>query len=116
MLSPKYLRHETLCKEYKDGGLKYVDIPKKVISLQRSWARRLDDNSFHEWKIIPVNLTFKRHHFKSFPHYYRHILLNWKKYFLQNKILAYFLKIHGIINIFKLIRNLFIWSNFLIKT
>ena len=56
--SPKR-KHETLCNGYKAGGLKNVDIPSKIIALQCSWIRRLYDNSFHEWKLIPLYLTEK---------------------------------------------------------
>ena len=67
---------ETLCTEYKGGGLKRKNIPKKIISLRCSWVRRLYDGSFHEWKIISLrfiknafghsfrfhsNLALKRH-------------------------------------------------------
>ena len=45
--TPK-IKHETLCNDYKAGGLKNVDIPNKIIALQCSWIRRLYDNSFHE--------------------------------------------------------------------
>ena len=56
--------------------------------------KRLDDNSFHEWKLIPLylieksfgtafkfhsNLLFKSNKIKSFPSFYRQIILNWKK-------------------------------------
>ena len=34
--SPK-IKHETLCNDYKAGGLKNVDIPNKIIALQCSW-------------------------------------------------------------------------------
>ena len=44
--SPK-IKNETLCNEYKAGGLKNVDISSKIIALQCSWLRRLYDNSFH---------------------------------------------------------------------
>ena len=71
---------------------------------------RLYDESFHEWKIIPIRLiknafgnSFRFHsnlaskrYVKSFPyyyryilymiyyiHYYRDILLNWKRYLSQ---------------------------------
>ena len=53
--SPK-IKHETLCNDYKGGGLKNIDILNKIISLQCSWIRRLYDNSFHEWKLIPLFL------------------------------------------------------------
>ena len=91
--SPK-IRHETLCNDYKDGGLKNVDIPNKIISLQCSWIRRLYDHSFHEWKLILLylieksfgtsfkfhsNLLFKSNKTKIFLSFYREIFLNWKK-------------------------------------
>ena len=53
--TPK-IRHETTCKDYKDGGLKNVDISYKIVSLQCSWIRRLYDNNFHERKLIPLHL------------------------------------------------------------
>ena len=53
------IKHETLCNDYKAGGLKNVDIPSKIIALQCSWIRRLYDNSFHEWKLIPLYLIKK---------------------------------------------------------
>ena len=56
--TPK-INHETLCNDYKGGGLKNVDIPNKIIALQCSWIRRLYNNSFHEWKLIPLYLIEK---------------------------------------------------------
>ena len=56
--SPK-MKHETLCNDYKDGGLKIVDILRKIIALQCSWIRRLYGNPFHEWKLIPLYLIEK---------------------------------------------------------
>ena len=62
---------------------------------QCSWIRRLYDNSFHEWKLIPLfliknsfgssfkfhsNLFFKRNKIKFFPSFYKEIFLYWKKY------------------------------------
>ena len=57
--SPPKIKHENLCNDYKAGGLKNVDIPNRIIALQCSWIRRLYDNSFHEWKLIPLYLTEK---------------------------------------------------------
>ena len=37
--SPKI--KQTLCNDYKAGGLKNVDIPNKIIAFQCSWIRRL---------------------------------------------------------------------------
>ena len=44
---------------FKHGGLKNVNIQKKIISLQCSLVRRLYDDSFHEWKLIPLKLIKK---------------------------------------------------------
>ena len=59
----KILYYETLCNDYKGGGLKILILNKilkrilnKIISLQYSWIRRLYDYSFHEWKLIPLFL------------------------------------------------------------
>ena len=49
-------KNETLCSDFKHGGLKNVNIQKKVMSLQCSWVRRLYDDSFLEWKAIPLKL------------------------------------------------------------
>ena len=43
--TPK-IKHETLCNDYKAGGLKNVDIPNKIIAFQCSWIRRLYESSF----------------------------------------------------------------------
>ena len=95
--TPK-IKHETLCNDYKAGGLKNVDIPNKIIALQCSWIRRLYDNSFHEWKLIPLylieksfgksfkfhsNLLFKSNKTKFFPSFYRKIFLYWKKHLIM---------------------------------
>ena len=53
------IKHESLCNDYKDGGLKNIDILNKIVSLQCSWIRRLYDNSLHEWKLIPLFLIRK---------------------------------------------------------
>ena len=61
------IKNETLCSDFKHGGLKNVNIQKKIISLQCSWVRRLYDDSFHEWKVILLKLIKKSFgsHFKS---------------------------------------------------
>ena len=60
------IKNETLSSDFKHGGLKNVNIPKKKIGLQCSWLRRLYDDSFHEWKLIPLKLIKNsfRSHFK----------------------------------------------------
>ena len=34
------IKHDTLCNDYENGGLKSVDIFSKIVSLQCSWIRR----------------------------------------------------------------------------
>ena len=53
--NPK-LKHTTLFNEYEKGELKDVDIFYKITSLQCSWVKRLCDDSFHTWKVIPLFL------------------------------------------------------------
>ena len=49
-----YSKNERTCKDYKDCGLKRVDISPKIVRLQCSWVQRLYDNNFHENKLIPT--------------------------------------------------------------
>ena len=49
--SPK-IKHKTLILE--NFGLKYVDVTFKVKSLSCLWVKRLFDESFYEWKILPL--------------------------------------------------------------
>ena len=53
------IKYETLCNDYRVGRLTNVDIPNKIIALQCFSIRRLYDNSFHEWKLIPPYLIEK---------------------------------------------------------
>ena len=90
-LTPK-IKHETLCNNFEEGGLKNVDIDSKIASLQCSWAEQLYDDKFHEWKIIPfrlikstIGINFKFHSnldnskILSFPSFYKQLLLHWRK-------------------------------------
>ena len=57
--NPK-IKHDTLCKNDENGGLKNVDIMYKVVSLQCSWIKRLYDNNSHNWKVIPLLMIIQR--------------------------------------------------------
>ena len=78
------------------GCLKNVDIDLKVISLQCSWVKKLYDENFHEWKIIPLHLisitlgqNFKFHSnlpydtklLTSFPVFYENIFRYWSQHY-----------------------------------
>ena len=42
------LKHSTLCNDFKNGGLKIVDIELKIISLKCSWIRMLYNEVDHD--------------------------------------------------------------------
>ena len=49
-------KNETLCNDNESGGLKNIDTLNKIIAFQYSLIRILYDNSFYEWKLIPLYL------------------------------------------------------------
>ena len=90
------IKHKTLSNTFETGGLKNVDINLKVISLQCSWVKKLYDENFHKWKIIPLHLiritlgqNFKFHSnlsydiklLTSFPVFYENIFRYWSQHF-----------------------------------
>ena len=57
------IKHETICNDFKNGGLKNVEIPSKISSLQCPWVKNLCDQNSHHGKLISmhfINNTFKR--------------------------------------------------------
>ena len=91
--NPK-IKHDTLCKNCKNGGLKNVDIMYKVIILQCSWIKQLYDNNSHNWKVIPLhvitqklgkkllfhaNLDVNSKQTNHFPQYYQEIFRKWSR-------------------------------------
>ena len=91
--NPK-IKHSTLSNSYEDGGLKEVDVITKVSSLQCTWIKRLHDEDFHEWKIIPSYLiktifceNFKFYpcldpsirSLKNVPDFFKEMITNWAK-------------------------------------
>ena len=122
--STSKIKHDTLCNDYKYGGLKNVDIRKKIISLQCSWIKRLYDDSFHEWKIITLHLiskTFSKSFifhsnlsFKPFPSFHKETLLNWKIFFLEHQkhLLVFCFSFYGIVSTFKSMKATYISLDF----
>ena len=89
------IKSSTLCNDYDNGGLKNVDVFSKIVSLQCSWIKRLFDNNFHQWKLIPLYLirqylgkNFKFHSnlevshsiLCRFPRFYREVIIRWGKH------------------------------------
>ena len=101
--SPK-IKHETLCNDYKGGGLKNIDILNKIISLQCSWIRRLYNNSFHEWKLILLFLIKKFFNF-NFNLFRKLSKLKVFKLQRSNIIKIYFISIY--FNIYLISKNIF---------
>ena len=84
---------------FKHGGLKNINMQNQIISLPCSWVIRLYEDSFHEWKVIPLkliqqsfgshfkfqsNLLFNISCINDFPSFYLDIFCNRKKYFSTN--------------------------------
>ena len=88
-------------------------------SLQSSWVKRLYNDCFHEWKIIPLylinktfnpsfifhsNISFKKSSFKKLLPFYRHMLNSWSQ------------SLSGSPETSSQILSQFLWSNKYIKT
>ena len=80
------IKSSTLCNDYD----KNVDAFSKIVSLQSSWIKRLFDNNFHQWKVIPLYLirrylgrNFKFHSnlevshsiLCKFPRFYKEVII-----------------------------------------
>ena len=63
---PPKIKHETICNTCEKGGLKNIDNNSKTRSLQCLWIQKLYDDSFHEWKLIPLYLIKKSFEKTSF--------------------------------------------------
>ena len=50
------IKHSTLIGSYAEGRYKDVDTESKFKSLKIIWIKRLSDDNFHLWKIIPNKL------------------------------------------------------------
>ena len=83
-------KQKTLRNDYKDDGLKSVDIERKIASLKCSWVKQLYTENFQEWKIIPLhyinnffgknfefhsNLNIPKNTLSYFPSFYKDILI-----------------------------------------
>ena len=86
---------------FKARGLKMLIYVLNLSVFSVLGLKKLYDDCFHEWKIIPLHLlnkcfgpSFKFHsnlHFESkllkdFPSFYKQMLINWKKYFIASPI------------------------------
>ena len=90
------IKHGTLCNDYRNEGLRNVDINLKFVSLKCSWIRRLCNECHNDWKITPLNyinnalgknfnfnsnLSIRSKTVSSLPSYYKDIINSWCKYY-----------------------------------
>ena len=48
-----------LCNGFEKGGIKNVGLRNNITSMQCSWVKRLFEDDFHGWKVIPLFLIGK---------------------------------------------------------
>ena len=53
------VKHDALCNNFNEGGLKSVDIKHKISALKCSSIQKLYNENFHEWKLIPLRYIHK---------------------------------------------------------
>ena len=53
------LNPKAIINNYENGGLKNVNIAAKINSLQSSRIKRLFNENFHDWEIIPLHIIYK---------------------------------------------------------
>ena len=112
------IKHSTPYKGYEKGGMKNVDLRNKITSMQCSWVKRLFEDDFHDWKVIPLFLigkhlvkNFKFHNnmdisndiLSKFPSFYKDIFIKWISKFISKPTLP------------SMILSEFIWFNSNIK-
>ena len=91
------IKHSTLIADYSQGGLRDIDIDTKIKALQLAWIKRLFDNNYHPWKILPKcllsktfphgisiffpNMEFKENgNFKKLPKFHQNLLHFWSEF------------------------------------
>ena len=48
-----------LCNDHEKGQIKNVDLTNKIASMLCSWVKRLFEDNFDDWKLIPLFLIGK---------------------------------------------------------
>jgi hypothetical protein len=87
---PPKIKHSALVGSYERGGLKDIDIEKRIKALRISWVKRLYDETEHEWKIIPKffldkfssNIFYPNLKIKmrcKLPTFYKNVVQEWEE-------------------------------------
>ena len=82
----------TLCNLYENRGFKNVELRNKITSIQCSWVKRLSEDDFHDWKVIPLfligkhlsknikfhnNINLSNDILSKSPSFYQDIFIKW---------------------------------------
>ena len=46
------IKHSSLIGDYREGGVKDIDIDANIMSLKLMWIKRPRDSNFHPWKAV----------------------------------------------------------------
>ena len=112
------IKHSSLIGEYRDGGLKDVDVDTKILSLKILWIRKLKDSNFHPRKVLANHLLSKvggetifhanlsisekfRQRMNDISLFYRELVLAWEN-FPSVKILQGAKSVHSLCQIISL--------------
>ena len=86
------IKHSILSYGYEKRGLKSIDLRNQITSMQCSWVKRLFENDFNDWKIIPLFVigkhlgkNFQLHNntdinndlLSKFSSFYQDIFIKW---------------------------------------
>ena len=95
---PPKVKHAAMVGSYERGGLKDIDIEKRIKALRLSWVKRLYDDTIHEWKIIP-KFYFEKFEINIFypnlkidlrgsmlPKFYKNIVAEWEEVAVCNPL------------------------------
>ena len=87
---PPKIKHSAMVGSYERGGLRDLDIERRLRALRLSWVRRLYDETEHEWKIIPTffiekfakNIFYPNLKIKiknKLPAFYKNVIQAWEE-------------------------------------
>ena len=95
------VKHSTLCNAYEKESAKNVALRNKITIIQCSWVKRLFEDDFHDWKVMPLFLIGKHlgKKFKfdntidmnndilsKFPSFYQDIFMIWINNFTSKQL------------------------------
>ena len=60
------IKHSTMTCDYREGGLKDINIYAKFRSFKFMWIKRLKDSNFHPWKAVASYLLSSVDGYKIF--------------------------------------------------